>query len=185
MEEHLAIALCNDSADLPIQDSDGLRLLDYQVPLKARQSDTGIGKVDILALTSSGRVAVVELKVTTSTSKGDTPLRALLEALTYCAIVEANSQDFCSEILGRYGVRATTGRPDLVVIGPDAYWSPWADTALAAVYDLSSRLARVFDMHVWFLNLGDLTVSIGIDGKRPRLIGRVSTTVLHEANQLS
>lgn len=185
LEEHLAIALCNDHAAIALGDSDGLRLLDYQVPLKARRANARIGKVDIVALTASGRLAVVELKVTTNTSKGDTPLRALLEALAYCAIVEANARDFSSEIRDQYGLQAAAGRPDLVVMGPDAYWSAWDDTALAAVYDLSDRMARAFDMHVWLLNLGDLTASIGIDGKRPRLIGRVSTTVLHEANRAS
>ena len=183
LEEHLAIALCNDSPALPLGDSDRLRLLDYQVPLKARRSDARIGKVDIVALTASGCVAVVELKVTTNKSKGDTPLRALLEALTYCAIVEANAQDFAFEIRERYGLPVTAGRPDLVVMGPAPYWSSWNDTALAAVYDLSDRLARAFDMQIRFLDLGDVTAAIGTDGRQPQLIGHVSTTVLHETNR--
>ncbi|MDK1027193.1 MAG: hypothetical protein QGM46_10635 [Actinomycetota bacterium] len=184
-EEHLAIALCNDNAAISLGDSGGLRLLDYQVPLKARRADARIGKVDIVALATSGRVAVIELKMATPKSKGDTPLRALLEALAYCAIVEANAQEFAFEIRERYGLHATDGRPDLVVMGPRPYWPNWNDTALAAVYDLSDRLARTFDMQVRYLDLDDVTAAIGIDGKRPQLIGRVSTTVLHEAGRVS
>ncbi|MDK1017653.1 MAG: hypothetical protein QGD95_09220, partial [Actinomycetota bacterium] len=103
----------------------------------------------------------------------------------YCAIVEANAQEFAFEIRERYGLHATDGRPDLVVMGPRPYWPNWNDTALAAVYDLSDRLARTFDMQVRYLDLDDVTAAIGIDGKRPQLIGRVSTTVLHEAGRVS
>lgn len=180
-EEHLAIALCNQEADLPVRDSDGLRLLDYQVPFKAKQPDAAIGKADIVALTMSGRIAVVELKVRTDTSKGDNALRALLESLGYCAIVEANAHDIASEIMGRYGLQAVAGRPDLVVMGPEAYWSTWDDTALAAVYGLADRLARTFEMRIRFLDLGDVTPEMNADGERSRLIGRTSTTVKHDA----
>lgn len=180
-EEHLAIALCNDNAALPLGDSDALRLLDYQVPLKARQSDARIGKVDIVALTAAQRVAVVELKVTTNTSKGDTPLRALLEALTYCAIVEANADDFASEISDLYGLHATSGRPDLVVMGPDTYWSTWNDTALAAVLNLADRLAHILTMQIRFVSLGAVVAVIGVDGRRPRLVGKLQASVIHSS----
>ncbi len=179
-EEHLAIALCDEAASLFVQNSDGLRLLDYQVPLKARQSDSRVGKVDIVALTDSGRVAVVELKVSKGTSKGENPLRALLESLTYCAIVEANAQDISSEIMERYGIQALAGRPDLVVIAPQKYWSNWNNVPLTAVHDLSDRLARTFAMRVRFLDLGDVAVSMGRDGTPPTLTGRLSTTVKHD-----
>jgi len=180
-EEHLAIALCNDHGALTLDGSDELRLLDYQVPLKARQSDAGIGKIDIVALTASRRVAVVELKVTTNTSRGDTPLRALLEALAYCAIVEANARDFAAEISGRYSLHAADGRPDLVVMGPDAYWSGWSDTALVAVYSLADRLAGAFGMRVSFLSLGAVSAVIGVDGQRPRLDGELRASVIHSS----
>lgn len=181
LEEHLAIALCNDSPDLTPPQSDGLRLLDYQVPLKAKQSDAGVGKVDILALTTSGHVAVLELKVKTATSKGDTPLRALLESLAYCAIIEANTQDISDEIKESFGVRSVTGRPTLVIAGPTSYWSSWTDTVLTGVYELADRIARTFEMEIWILDLGKITAKIGTGGQRPQLIGDVSTTVLHWA----
>jgi hypothetical protein len=120
IEEHLAMALCNDMAGLPLCEADELDLLDYQVPLKARQADKGIGKVDLLGVTASGRIAVVELKMTSSSSKGDNPLRALLESLAYCAIVEANASDISSEIENTFFIDTAAGRPDLVVMGPTA-----------------------------------------------------------------
>lgn len=179
LEEHLAIALCNDPNALPLTDSSELRLLDYQVPLKARQSDAAIGKIDLVALSNADRVTVVELKVNTRTSNGDTPLRALLEALSYCAIVEANADAFASEIQQLYGRNAVTTRPDLVVMGPVAYWSVWSREALAAVYELADRLDDAFELRICFLNLGDINVEMGADGKRPEVIGRVSADMLH------
>ena len=183
MEEHLAMALCNNMVGLPLDESDELRLLDYQVPLKARQTDAGIGKIDILGVTASGRVAVVELKVTSNSSKGDNPLRALLESLAYCAIVEANASDISSEVENTFFIDATAGRPDLVVIGPDRYWSAWTPTVLSAVFELSDRLASTFGMQIWFLNLGHIDVVPGSGGTKPQLTGKIVATVLHKSNR--
>ena len=47
----------------------------------------GVGKVDLLGLLSTGECCVLELK---AASGSDTPLKAMLEALGYAAIVEAN-----------------------------------------------------------------------------------------------
>ena len=181
VEEHLAIALCNTMAGLPLEVSDELALLDYQVPLKATRADTGIGKIDILGVTASGRVAVAELKVTTSSSRGDNPLRALLESLVYCAIVESNASEFSNEIENRFFMDTARGRPDLVVMGPDRYWSAWTHPMLGPVFDLSDRLSRTLDMQIWFLSLGNIDVVPGSGGNRPKLIGKISTTVLHKS----
>ena len=185
IEEHLAIALCKNMAGLPLGDSDELDLLDYQVALKARRADAGVGKVDILGATASGRIAVAELKVTTDSSKGDNPLRALLESLAYCAIVEANASDISNEIKDRFFIDTAAGRPVQVVMGPDRYWSARAHTPLSAVFELSDRLARSFDMQIWFLDLGDIDVVPGSDGTEPQLIGKISTTVLHTSSAAS
>ncbi len=181
VEEHLAIALCNDMAGLRLGPSDELGLLDYQVPLTARRSDNRIGKIDILGITASGRITVAELKVTTDSSKGDNPLRALLESLAYCAIVEANASDISGEIESRFFTDTETGRPSLVVMGPDSYWSRWGGAALDAVFDLADQLGGTFSMQIWFMNLGNVDVAMGGDGRRPALVGQVSTTVLHRS----
>ena len=59
-EEHLAIALFNEyrppNAGLPLPGGEPLAILDYQFPLKARQSDRGVGKIDLLGAFPSGRL---------------------------------------------------------------------------------------------------------------------------------
>jgi hypothetical protein len=61
---------------------------------KERLGDKGIGKVDMFGVIDKTLPCVIELKVqTTHDSVSDTPLRAALEALAYCAVIEANSSD--------------------------------------------------------------------------------------------
>ncbi len=47
-EERLARHLCDHGTRWPWPEGGCLRFLDYQVPLKARQNDTRIGKIDLL-----------------------------------------------------------------------------------------------------------------------------------------
>ena len=52
-EEHLAVALYNASRGgvaFALPDQRPLTIIDYQMPLKARQDDRGIGKVDLFAV---------------------------------------------------------------------------------------------------------------------------------------
>ena len=125
IEEHLAIGLVNDRSTWVMPDGGSVELLDYQVPLKAQRSDRGIGKIDIFGLTDTSVPVVIELKVLGKNS-ADTPLRALLEALAYAAIVDANGASFRSEISGMTGRRITSGRPNLLIAAPDDYWSFWS-----------------------------------------------------------
>jgi len=77
-EEHLAIALFNESRankrfNLP--DGRDLEFIDYQTPLKDKQSDKGIGKVDLFAVIDNETPAIIELKVDGKNgSLADTPL---------------------------------------------------------------------------------------------------------------
>lgn len=114
-EEHLAVALRNAfSRDRPTQLDNGqtLTLLDYQTPLKARRDNKGIGKVDLFGVIDGTLPCVIELKVpTTNGGVSDTPLRAFLEALAYCAVIEANSADISAEAAASFGMQLTRGRP--------------------------------------------------------------------------
>ena len=83
------------------------------MPLKARQGDRGVGKVDLFAVVDGRLPCVGELKVAGETNYGE-PLWALLEGLTYCAIVEANARDIASEVTDQYALSAS--RPTLVVM---------------------------------------------------------------------
>jgi hypothetical protein len=68
-EEHLAVALRNAyGGNSPLQLPGGrtLKLLDYQTPLKARQADTGIGKIDLFGVIDSSLPCVIAARMTTS-----------------------------------------------------------------------------------------------------------------------
>ena len=125
-EEHLAVALWNASqegAPLILPDGRQLNLLDYQLPLKAKRDDVGVGKVDLFSVIDGAQSCVIELKIQPSgTGYGDTPLRGFLEALAYCAIVEANAADIAMEASENFHLKLTGNRPTLIVMAPEEYW---------------------------------------------------------------
>ena len=92
-------------------------MLHYQFPLKAKQADKGIGKVDLLGATDRGHPIVIELKVKPekrsggADARGDTPLRALMEGLRYAAIVEANLDVLAREAKSRFSVETVKEPP--------------------------------------------------------------------------
>ena len=117
-EEHLAIALRNayhGSTSLLLPDGRPLKLLDYQVPLKARRGDTGIGKIDLFGVIAGTISCLIELKVPArGGGRSDTPLRAFLEAFTYCAVFESNIDDLAAEARETFSYSLTQVRPTLM-----------------------------------------------------------------------
>lgn len=173
IEEHLAIALVNDRSSWAMPYGGSLDLLDYQVPLKAQRSDSGVGKIDIFGLTDTSVPVVIELKVFGKNS-ADTPLRAMLEALAYAAIVDANGAAFRSEISGMTGRRITSGRPDLLIAAPGDYWSFWSAKSAAAGWkqscgDLASALAQRLGIDIEMVSIGSPGLEPGLDGQPPRV----------------
>ncbi|MCQ2584719.1 MAG: hypothetical protein MJ185_03940 [Treponema sp.] len=88
-EENIAYAMHSQ-----FKDSDSIfgRVLDYQIPLKNKRSDKGVGKIDLLShlkYEENGEVKyktyVIELKKDEST---ETLLRCILESYTYAKIVD-------------------------------------------------------------------------------------------------
>lgn len=68
-EEHLAGALWAESrsgSSFKLPDGTDLNFLDYQVPLKARRADAGIGAVDLFGMAGEARLCIIELKVLSS-----------------------------------------------------------------------------------------------------------------------
>lgn len=55
-------------------------VFDYQIPLKGRATDEGVGKIDMVAIDEGGTISLIELKAADST---DTLLRCALEIYTY------------------------------------------------------------------------------------------------------
>jgi len=182
IEEHLAVALANLEV-LKIGTARTVRILDYQVPLKAAQSDAGIGKIDLLGCRPDGRLEVIELKVERSAGvMGETPLRALLEGLAYAAIVHANEATFTEEAAA-LGLTARADPPAVTVAAPTPFWQRWtehrsAERWVPAIDRLISDIREALQLEVSLVDLGRIGVEPGIDGKAPQLIGQLQPKVL-------
>ena len=175
-EEHLALAIFNQhrppSAGLRLPGGEDLHILEYQLPLKARRNDTGVGKVDLFGITASGQAAIVELKAARG---GDTPLRALLEGLAYAAIVQANLAMIRKEVQQRYSLVTATETPRLIVMAPEEYWAGfrarlargWEDQIQA----VADRILQGTGVAVAFIALRNWCFVRGLAGKRPVLSG--------------
>ena len=131
-EERLARALWVLNPRWPWPGGGSLRLLDYQVPLKARQKDAGIGKIDLLGVTEVdevGRFVVIELKIDhAGGGRGDSPMVALMEALRYAAILQLNLKDIASEA-NREEVQCPASpielAPAIILLGTAEWWQSW------------------------------------------------------------
>ncbi len=127
-EKHLAIALWRLGARWLRVGGDRMRLLDYEFPLKASQSDAGLGKVDLLGATDRGRLVVVELKVRPKNgARGDTPLRALMEGLRYAAVVHANHRAIAAEARECCDIDVSKEPPIVQILAPEDWWLGWCD----------------------------------------------------------
>lgn len=180
-EEHVAGALfnvCQNGATFALPNEQNLKIIDYQFPLKSRQGDKGIGKVDLFGVLDKTVPTVIELKV--SAKKGsnpDTPLRAFLEGLAYCAIVEANIEDIAEEAQAKFDLQLNTARPDLMVLAPDDYWHYYAKNKAtgdwsAKLKTLIKKISREMNLSVHFLSIKNIQLEWGGNGKPARLKGR-------------
>ena len=149
-----------------------IELVDYQVPLKARQGDRGLGKVDIFGVDTDGRHVLVELKVAARTGRSDSPLRALLESITYGAVLWANRNELDEElaVLRPGHVPPSGGGLRLVIAGPADYWAQWAESGwLEAASQTVRPIARLLGLEIAFVDLGPIGVEMGLEGERPEL----------------
>lgn len=149
-EEHLAGALfneCQNGEHFILPDKHKLKLVDYQFPLKSRQNDKGIGKIDLLGVIDDEIPCVIELKVDQKGGvKADTPLRALLEGLAYCAIVEANKKEIWGEAQEKFGFKFKVPRPHLMILGTAKYWTYYFDKSSAGDWwPVMRKLAASFE----------------------------------------
>ena len=144
-EEHLARALCDHGSRWSWPGGGWIRPLDYQVPLKARQNDAGIGKIDLLGVTDVGRFVVVELKVDGAGGRrSDSPLAALMEALRYAAILHANQSVVASEAKAKFDALVSDEAPPaIMLIGTDAWWQSWLTLKAAGTW--TAPLARLLN----------------------------------------
>ncbi len=175
-EEHLAIALWFLGQRWPLQDGETFRLLDYQVPLKARQGDAKVGKVDLFGVADDGRAVIVELKHSAAGKRtADTPLGALLEGLRYGAILEANMAGLAFEAEHRFGLVIEQEPPRIVLMAHEGWWRSWAELRAAGAWrePFSRLLGGIRDrlgIQVDCLSLGSVRVIMGGNGSPPVLM---------------
>lgn len=180
-EEHLAMALWNLKQVWPRDDGSQFCLLDYQVPLQARQSDRGIGKVDLIGLTTKGRLMVIELKVKPDNSdrRGETPASALFQGLRYAAIVQANQNAIAEEIESRNRIRITPQPPIVQILAPENWWQGWTELgartrADAGYWEVAfNKLTREIEdeigVSIECASLEGVRLTFGGGGRPPRL----------------
>lgn len=180
-EEHLAIALWRMWRH---PGTSSARLLDYQVPLKARQSDKGIGKIDLLGVARRGRLKIIELKVKPAeeTDRRESPMVALMEGLRYAAVVDANREAIANEARHLFDEEISEGPPIVQILAPKAWWRGWLELAgstrraaggwerefVRLTQDIEERLGIVVEC----MALDDVQpadIGYGSDGRQPQV----------------
>jgi hypothetical protein len=178
-EEHLALAVFNHyqppNAGLHLADGDELHILEYQLPLKAKRGDAGVGKVDLFGITTSGQPVVIELK---AAGGGDTPLRALLEGLAYAAIIQANLAAIRREVQQRYSRTITADVPRLIIMAQED-WAKYrarlaAEECGRQLQMVADRILQGMGVQVDFVALQNATFVHGRRGTRPVLDSAVT-----------
>lgn len=184
-ERRIEMALFNLQKVWFLEGVGRFRLLDYQFPLKSRRSDIGLGKVDLLGLTSQEQPLVVELKVTRKSGDGvDSPMEALLEALRYTACIEANESTVLDHLWRKNGseeVRRNSKRarqdgfaPVVMILGEESWWRWWENKsngrcAMAAMDSLAQALEGELGIGIHFAKMTDVMKENGLSGTKPRL----------------
>ena len=188
-EEHLALALWGASHSgysTALPSGESLEIIDYQMPLKAQRRDAGVGKVDLVGLVDRNRFTVIELKVRPSGNRsGDTPLRAYLEALAYCAIVEANLEDIAEELKIRLNGEIQISALNLLIMAPQDYWTGYFEHSVAGKWwptlrKLAADIDESLGLHSKFLALRDVELRMGTSETLPRLSNDVSLSDVAE-----
>ena len=157
-EEHLAMALWNCKEWWPHPNGSRFYLLDYQFPLKAWQSDKGIGEIDLFGLTDQGRFVIIEMKVKPlgDNNRGETPVAAMLQGLRYAAIVQANQKEIAEEAKHRCNIPINPDPPIIQVLAPKDWWQGWLDLG-------KSTRHHAGDWEIAFIKLSeDIEQQIGI-----------------------
>ncbi len=140
-EEHLAIAIWRTRTFF-YPSGEKVDYLDYQVPLKAKASDTGLGKVDLLGVSGSGRLIVTELKV-----QKNTPLRALAQGIRYAAILDVNIKVLSAEIEQKFGINVKIKPPIVQILSPKYWWSNWINITGARRNRVGNLGTRICQTH--------------------------------------
>jgi hypothetical protein len=182
-EEHLAIALWSAYrvSGFAIPDETILFPVDYQLPLKSHRDEANalLGKVDLFCAESDGAAWISEVKIhSTRSGSVDTPLKALLEALAYCATLDPDMQHLSRESddkKNRLLHVVSPIRPNLLILATAEYWDV-CDRAEArhcwreSLQALGQRIELALKVKVRFVRMANCQWEIPTSGT-PLLIG--------------
>src|SRR5262249_8855968 len=137
-QSQLALALLRHAADpargLLLPDRSSVQLVGCRVPLRAAPPDPqqaddpnrGIGEIDLLGLSDTGRLSLIGLAHVepdaARAGTGETPLRALLEGLASAAVAWANRDALRQEIADAVARELGDEAPLLLLLGAPRYW---------------------------------------------------------------
>lgn len=172
--DHCAMALVNLQRVWKHPRGGNFRYLDCQFPLKALQSDIGIGRIDIVGVDHQKRFILTNLKVEGETgSRGDAPPLALLEGLSHAAIVEANLDSIVYEVKGRFDVELQQIPPVIQILGTWDWWSFWLNCPPVGEWQrefvaLVDGIQKEFGVFIDCLAMDRLRIFFDGEGERPR-----------------
>jgi len=180
-EEHLAIGLYQRGR-LAFSNGERVELLDYQFPLKSKNADHGIGKIDLLGMTGDGTLVILELK--TEDNLEDRRI-GLIEGLIYAAIVEANIHQIAKEITAERRVRVNCAPPKLFLVAPPKFWTnELGYPSLGDFLGLVSEVARGIPIDISLVSLRDAELAQpGLNGEAPKVCGHAFLSYLTGPDQ--
>jgi hypothetical protein len=125
-------------------------LIDYAVPVttlapsKIKAKHRVLSALDLIGLTADERLAVARVRLMPPKStKGDTPLRALLEGLAQCAVAEAYRTSLSEQIAKSTERSIVSDPPRLLVLANNRYWEIYRRRSLKSAGPWMAALRRV------------------------------------------
>lgn len=151
-----------------------LTLLDYELaattlkPRKIKARNRVISQFDMIGVTSTERLAVVRTRMMPAKStKGDTPLRALLEGLAQTAVADAWKDSLAAQISEKFDRTISSDPPMLMVLANNRYWEIYRKRSLKSAGPWMAAMKRVNAEIESALNIPVVTSSIKLYGDPP------------------
>lgn len=184
-EEHLALFNASRGNKIfKLPDGRLIDFVDYQTPLKAKQMDEGVGNIDLFGVIDKELPTVIELKIENlDGGRADTPLRALLEGLAYCSIVERNISKIIDEAAVDFDIQLSGNQPTLVVLAPEEYWERYLQNTRAGnwipeLIEICNQFKDELNVEIILLAMTDSEFEMGLDSVPARLTGNCELVIV-------
>ena len=113
-------------------------------PRKIKARHRVISVLDLVGLTAEDRLVVSRVRLMAPKStKGDTPLRALLEGLAQCAVAEAYRSTLSGQIAERSERTIASEPPRLMVLANNRYWEIYRKRSLKSAGPWMEAMRRI------------------------------------------